>query len=102
MDYQILRTDKFNDQLFDIILYLKTSFSKNEAINYLNYLEDTINNLSKFPYIGVVPRFQAISKQGYRALICKENIIFYKVNEEEKKIILHIVVSAKENYINLI
>ncbi len=43
-----------------------------------------INNLSEFPYIGVIPRYQAIAKQGYRSLICKQNIIFYKVNEEKK------------------
>lgn len=102
MEYSIIRTDKFNDQLTDIIMYISSTFSKKEAIEYLDYLEKQINNLKEYPLIGVVPRYQPISKQGYRALICKQNIVFYKINEDKKEITLHIVVSSKRNYINLI
>ena len=49
MEYSIIRTDKFNDQLTDIIMYINSAFSKNEAISYLNYLEEQINNLKKYP-----------------------------------------------------
>lgn len=102
MDYVIKRTDKFNDQLIDIIMYLKNAFSTDEAKDYLDYIENRIGELKRFPYLGVVPRYQAIAKQGYRALVCKQNIIFYKVNETERSIILHIIVSAKMNYLSLI
>jgi toxin ParE1/3/4 len=102
MSYKNVRTDKFNDQLTDIIMYIKDAFSKKEAIDHLNYLETTINELKESPYIGVVPRYQPIAKQGYRAIICKQNIIFYKVNEISKEIMLNIIVSSKRNYINLI
>ena len=102
MSYSIVRTDKFNDQLTDIIMYIKDAFSKKEAVEYLDYLEMQINNLKEYPLIGVVPRYQPISKQGYRALICKQNIIFYKANDEKKEVTLHIIVSSKRNYINLI
>ena len=100
MKYSVIRTDKFNDQLTDIILYINATFSKKEAIEYL--LEIQINNLSEFLYIGVVPSYQPIAKQGYRALVCKQNIIFYKVNEEKKEIVLHIIVSSKKNYLYMI
>jgi hypothetical protein len=59
-------------------------------------------NVKEFPYIGVVPRYQSIAKQGYRAIICKQNILFYKINEETKEIILNIIVSSKRNYLNLV
>ncbi len=102
MSYKIVRTDKFNDQLTDIIMYIRDAFSKKEALDYLSYLEKEIKNLRDFPYIGVVPRYQAIAKQGYRAIICKQNIVFYKVNESTKEIVLNIIVSSKRNYLNLI
>lgn len=102
MKFKVLRTDKFNDQLTDIIMYLKNAFTKKEAVEYLNYLEEQINILREYPEIGVVPRYQAIAKQGYRALICKQNIIFYKINKDKKQIMLHLVVPAKTNYLNLI
>ena len=43
MSYKIIRTDKFNDQLTDIIMYIRDAFSKKEALDYLNYLENIIN-----------------------------------------------------------
>ena len=55
MSYKIVRTDKFNDQLTDIIMYIRDTFSKKDAVDYLNYLETIMNNLKDFPYIGVVP-----------------------------------------------
>ena len=102
MKYIINRTDKFNDQLIDIIMYIASNYSNAEALDYLAYLENEVNKLADYPYIGSIPRYQSIAKQGFRALICKQNIIFYKVNEERKEIVLHIIVSAKRNYINLI
>ena len=102
MDYIVLRTDKFNDQLMDIIIYLNDTFSQKEAIDYLLYLEEQIEKLKKYPFMETVPRYQAINKQGYRALMSKQNIIFYKVNEEKKEIVLHIIVSSRRNYLNLI
>ena len=102
MKFEVFRTDKFNDQLTDIIMYLKNAFTKKEAVEYLNYLEEQINILREYPEIGVVPRYQAIAKQGYRALICQQNIIFYKINKDKKQIMLHLVVPAKTNYLNLI
>lgn len=102
MKFEVFRTHKFNDQLTDIIMYLKNAFTKKEAVEYLNYLEEQINILREYPEIGVVPRYQAIAKQGYRALICKQNIIFYKINKDKKQIMLHLVVPAKTNYLNLI
>ena len=102
MKYIIKRTDKFNDQLTDIILYIASNYSKNVALDYLAYLEKEVNNLADYPYSGSVPRYQAIAKQGFRAIVCKQNIIFYKVNEEKKEVVLHIIVAAKRNYINLI
>ena len=102
MSYSVVRTDKFNDQLIDIIMYINNAFSKTEAVEYLEYIEKQINNLRELPLVGVVPRYQSIAKQGYRALICKQNIIFYKIDEVRKQIVLHIIVSAKRNYLDLI
>ena len=102
MKYVIKRTDKFNDQLNDIIMYIASNYSNAVALDYLEYLEKEVNNFADYPYSGSVPRYQAIAKQGFRAIVCKQNIIFYKVNEEKQEIVLHIIVAAKRNYINLI
>ena len=71
MKYIIKRTDKFNDQLTDIILYIASNYSNAVALDYLAYLEKEVNNLADYPYSGSVPRYQAIAKQGFRAINIK-------------------------------
>lgn len=102
MNYKILRTDKFNDQIQDIILYIASANSKKIALDYLNIIERSINQLQDFPYKGLVPRYQAIRKQGFRCLIVESHLIFYKVFEDIKTVILYAIFSCKQEYLNLI
>ena len=102
MKYLIYRTDFFNDQLQDIVLYIRDDFSQDEANDYLDYLEEQLENLSSFPYIGVVPRLTSIAKQGYRVLIVRQNLIFYQVFDDRKMIVLYAIVSSKRKYEDLI
>ena len=73
-----------------------------EAIDYLNYFEEQVTNLSIFPKIGLIPRSESIAKQGYRVLVSKKNLIFYKINSSNETITLHSIVSAKQDYVDLI
>ena len=68
MKYIIKRTDKFNDQLTDIILYIASNYSKNVALDYLAYLEKEVNNLADYPYSGSVPRYQTIARNPCLAI----------------------------------
>lgn len=102
MNYKILKTDKFNDQIQDIILYIASVNSKKVALDYLNIIERSINQLQDFPYKGLVPRYQAIRKQGFRCLIVESHLIFYKVFEDIKTVILYAIFSCKQEYLNLI
>lgn len=102
MNYKILKTYKFNDQIQDIILYIASVNSKKVALDYLNIIERSINQLHDFPYKGLVPRYQAIRKQGFRCLIVESHLIFYKVFEDIKTVILYAIFSCKQEYLNLI
>lgn len=98
MKYAIYRTDTFNDQFQDILLYIRYEFSLENANSYLDYLEEQFSNLSMFPFIGSVPRLSSIAKQGYRVIVVRQNLIFYKIFEEKKIIILYAIVSSKSEY----
>lgn len=102
MSYRILRTDKANDQLYDLIQYIAADSSIDTALNYLDKLESAVMNLAEFPYSGVTPRYSTLRKQGYRVLIVERHLIFYKVCEEKKTVILHAVVDARQEYRNLV
>lgn len=102
MKYELLRTDKFNDQLHELILYIADVNSVDVAKKQLNTIESLVLKLIDFPKLGSVPRYKILKNQGYRTLIIPGFLIFYKIFEEESKVILYSIFSDKQNYINLI
>lgn len=103
MKYKIVRTDKADEQLREIIFYISgDSGSVDIALNYLDKIENAINRLEVFPMSGSVPRYSILRKQGYRVLIVERHLIFYKVNESEKIVIIYAILDSRQEYKNLI
>lgn len=103
MEYKILRTDKADEQLRDIIFYIaEDSGSVDIALNYLDKLENAISNLSIFPNSGSTPRYATLRRQGYKVLIVEQYLVFYKVNDTSKTVIIYAVVDGRREYKNLI
>ena len=103
MKYNIIRTDKADEQLREIIFYIADdSGSVDIALNYLNKIETAINRLEEFPMSGSVPRYSVLRKQGYRVLVIERHLVFYKVNESEKIVTIYAVVDGRREYKNLI
>lgn len=103
MKYEMVRTDKADDQLREIIFYIaEDSGSVEIALNYLDKIETAINNLEEFPRSGSVPRYSILRKQGYRVLIVERHLVFCKVNDSEKKVIIYAVVDGRREYRNLL
>jgi len=103
MRYAILRTDKASDQLYAIIQYIaESSGSIDVALNYLDALETEIRKLASTPHMGSYPRYSTLRKQGYRVLVVRRHLIFYKVNEVKEQVIIYAVVDARQHYVNLI
>jgi toxin ParE1/3/4 len=103
MKYKILRTDKAEEQLREIIFYIADDSSGVDiAIGYLDQIETAINRLQEFPESGCIPRYSILKKQGYRVLIVEKYLVFYKINEEEKTVIIYTIVDGRREYRNLI
>lgn len=98
-----MRTDKAEDQLRDIIYYIADdSGSIDTALKYLDKIEESINRLKEFPNSGSIPRYSILKKQGYRVVIVERHLIFYKVSEENKTVIVYAIVDGRREYQNLI
>lgn len=103
MKYQIIRTDKADEQLRDIIFYIaEDSGSVDIALNYLDKIEKAVMNLAEFPYIGVKPRYSILKKQGYLVLVVERHLVFYKVDEEKKTVTVYSFMDSRREYENLI
>lgn len=103
MKYKILRTDKAEEQLREIIFYIADdSGNVDIALGYLGKIETAINRLQDFPESGSIPRYSIIKKQGYRVVIVERHLVFYKINEEDKLVIIYAIVDGRREYRNLI
>ncbi len=103
MKYHIIRTDKADEQLREIIFYIADdSGSIDIALNYLDKIENAISSLEDFPVSGSVPRYSILRKQGFRVLVVERHLVFYKINEDKKAVVIYAIADGRREYRNLI
>ena len=103
MAYQIVRTAKADEQLRDIVLYrAEVAGNAEAALEFLDRLKQKIDRLADFPESGSFPRYGALRARGYRVLIAEKHLVFYKVDEERRMVIVYAIVDGRRDYLNLI
>ena len=53
-------------------------------------------------YLGTDPRYPILKRQGYKVLILEKDLIFYKVDADDRKVIIYAVVDSRQDYLNII
>jgi len=102
MQYEIIRTDTADAGIRKIILYIAQNFGKAVALEKLEEIEKRILELGDDPYIGTEPRYLVLKRQGYKVLILEKDLVFYRINEEEKKVVIYAVVDQRQDYLNIV
>lgn len=102
MKYKVIRTDTADAEIRKIILYVAQNFGNAVALEKLDYIEKRILELGDDPYIGADPRYPVLRRQGYKVLILEKDLVFYKINEERKNVIVYAVVDQRQDYLNII
>ena len=102
MEYEVIRTDTADAGIRKKIIYLEQNIGNEVALEQLDYIEKKILELGNDPYIGTDPRYLVLKRQGYKVLILKKDLVFYKINEEKKTVIVYAVVDGRQDYLNII
>lgn len=102
MKYNIIRTDTADAGIRKIILYVAQNFGNDDAIEILNEIEKRILSLGEDPYIGTDPRYLVLKRQGYKILILDKDLVFYKIDEDNKNVVVYAVVDQRQDYLNII
>lgn len=103
MAYHILRTDRAESQLHDIILYrVEVTGSIDAGLSLLDVLETELSGLADFPEMGAPPRYAALRARGFRVLIVEKFLVFYKADHQKQQIMVYAVVDGRRDYLNLI
>jgi len=104
MTYRVKNTDKYDDEVFEIVLHIATaSGDRKTALDYLDEIQERTMMLAEFPESGSIPRNATLRKQGYRVLVvAKHHLVFYKVDHKKREVMLYHIVDTRRNYIKLI
>lgn len=103
MSYALLRTGVFEHQLSEIVRYIAVSADDADiALRYLDKIEDAVKQLAEFPYMGVKPKYSVLQRRGYRVLSVEKHLVFYKVHEPKKRVILYAVIDGRREYRRLL
>ena len=102
MKYNIIRTDTADAGIRKIILYVAQNFGNDVALKKLDEIEKRIFSLGDDPYIGTEPRYLVLKRQGYKVLILDNDLVFYKIDEDNKKVVIYAVVDQRQDYLNII
>ncbi len=103
MKYKIIRTDKAEEQLRDILFYIADDSGRVDiAVKYLDKFEKAISSLEDFPMSGSLPRYSVLRKQGYRVLFVEKYLVFYKIDSSNQTVIVYAIVDGRREYRNLI
>lgn len=61
-----------------------------------------IMSLGENPYIGTEPKYNILKRQGYMVLILEKDLVFYKIDDEKKQVIVYAVVDQRQDYLSII
>jgi toxin ParE1/3/4 len=102
MEYEVIRTDTADAGIRKIILYIAQNFGNEVALEQLDYIEKKILELGNDPYIGTDPRYLVLKRQGYKVLVLEKDLVFYKIDEGNKKVVVYAIVDQRQDYLNII
>ena len=102
MKYEVIRTDTADAGIRKIILYIAQNFGNTVALEQLDDIEKRILQLGEDPYIGTNPRYSILRRQGYKVLILEKNLVFYKIDEVNKQVVVYAVIDQRQDYLNII
>jgi len=102
LKYEVIRTDTADSLIRKIVLYVAENFGSDVALEKLDNLEEAIMSLGENPYIGTEPKYNILKRQGYLVLILEKDLVFYKVDDDKKQVIVYAVVDQRQDYLSII
>ncbi len=102
MKYQVIRTETADSQIRKIILFIAEKFGAGVALERLDELESNILALGDNPWLGTDPKYPVLKRQKYKVLILEKDLVFYKVDDVNRQVIIHAVIDQRQDYLNII
>lgn len=101
--YKILVSESYQRDLQNIIYYISHNFdAPYSALELLNEIEKTISRLTTVPYCYSLVEDSYLRLKEFRKCLVKNYIIFYKIHEQSKTIMIHRILHGRQNWIDIL
>jgi addiction module RelE/StbE family toxin len=101
--YQLEFLPIARQDMADIVRYISHElFNQAAAENLADEMIDAAERLADFPYINAIHQSIRPLKKEYRKLIVKNYIMFYWIDEKEKRVTIARVIYARRDYERLL
>jgi toxin ParE1/3/4 len=101
--YHVSLTESARNDLFQIASFITAdSGYKETATEYIGKLEVGILSLKDYPERGSIPRYKLLRLQGFRILIIESHLVFYKIIDQNKAVIVYRILHQKSSYFNFL
>lgn len=102
MSCRIVFTDTAKTDLREIAIYLaERTKDKNLAVRFVEELREQVKNLEQFPECGAIPKDRILKSEGYRFLLHKDYLLFYRFEREGNTVYLSAVFNGKRDYLRV-
>ena len=99
MKYELLFSATAAEDLKEIACDIySVSGSKESALKYIEGIREECRALELFPESGALPKDRILLSAGYRFVIYKDYLAFYKVDNENRRVIVSTVFNGKRDY----
>ena len=101
--YRLEFLPKARQDMADIVRYISHELSNPTAAEKLaNEMITAAERRTELPYINTIHQFIKPLKKEYRKLFVKNHIIFYWIDEKEKRVTVARVIYARRDYDRLL
>ena len=101
--YKILVSKTYHKDLRYIIHYIYHNLdAPHTASTLLDEIEATVSNLSIMPLRYGLVDDAYLRREEFRKCLVKNYIIFYKVNKENKTVMIHRILHARQKWIDIL
>ncbi|MFU0469109.1 type II toxin-antitoxin system RelE/ParE family toxin [Gardnerella vaginalis] len=101
--YTIIVSQSYHKDLQDIVHYIAHNLdSPITASEFLDNVEATVSSLSTMPYRYRFVNDDYLSSKNFRRCFVKKYVIFYKICEENKTVMVHRILHARQNWADIL
>lgn len=101
--YKIFVSETYHNDLKDIIHYIYHNLDAPlTASTLLDEIESAVSALSVMPFRYGLVDDAYLHRKKFRKCLVKNYIIFYKVNKENKTVMIHRILHARQKWIDIL